>query len=87
MANELYLWQMRDAATGGHKFGLTTSDKIAFYGGTPVARQSLPDAVETTLSVSTTSNIWGFSTSTQADALVTGVNSLRTILSNLGIAA
>jgi len=70
----------------GMSFGLTSSEKVCFYGGTPAVRPSLPSAVATTVAVSTTSNIWGFSTSTQANDLVTGVNTLRSILSTLGLA-
>ena len=87
MANELYLWQMKAPSVDGHVFGRTTSDKIAFYGGTPATRPSAPTAVATTVAISTTSAKWGYSTSTQANAIVTAVNTLIGIVTSLGLAA
>lgn len=87
MANEYFLHQMMDPVTGGHRIGRTTSDKIAFFGGTPTTRQTAPTAVATTVAISTTTTKWGFSTSTQANAIVTAVNSLIGIVTTLGLAA
>lgn len=65
-----------------------TSNKLAFYGGTPMAKSTLTaTAVVTTVAVSTTSNIWGFSTSTQANAIVSLVNELRALIVALGLSA
>lgn len=44
-------------------------------------------AVETTEAVSTTSAIWGFSTSTQANAIVSLVNEIRAELVALNLVA
>ena len=72
----------------GASFGLTSSEKIIFYGATPAARTAFTAAaVVTTVAVSTTSNIWGFSTSTQANAIVTLVNEIRAALVTLGLKA
>lgn len=69
-------------------FGKDSSRKIAFYGGTAQTRTSLSNAaVATTAAVSTTSNIWGFSTSTQANAIVALVNELRSELVAIGLLA
>lgn len=90
MANELYQWQMDRTAgvtNGGHVFGESASALIAFYGGTPAARPSAPTAVATTVSISTTTTKWGYSTSTQANAIVTAVNTLIGIVTSLGLAA
>ncbi len=87
MANETYLWQMTGPGVDGHVFGRTTSDKIAFYGATPASRPSAPTAVATTVALSTTSLKWGYSTSTQANAIVTAVNTLIGIVTSLGLAA
>lgn len=88
MANELYLWQMNDGkVSDGHCFGRETSAKIAFFGGTPTTRPSAPTAVATTVAISTTTTKWGYSTSTQANALVTAVNTLIGIVTSLGLAA
>ena len=72
----------------GMCLGLTSSEKLAFYGGTPAARTAFTAAaVVTTAAVSTTSKIVGFSTSTQANALVTLVNEIRAALVTLGLKA
>lgn len=70
----------------GTSLGNATTDKVSLYGVTPITQRgnSSQAAVETTLAVSTTSSIWGFSTSTQANALVTLVNELRAALVALG---
>lgn len=72
----------------GTVLGLTSSEAIGFYGATPAARTAFSNsAVVTTLAVSTTSNIWGFSTSTQANAIVSMVNEIRAALVTLGLKA
>lgn len=87
MGGEYFLHQLKDEADTGFVFGKTSSDKIAFYGGTPASRPSAPTAVETTVAISTTTTKWGYSTSTQANALVTAVNTLIGIVTSLGMAA
>lgn len=73
-------------AANGASLGNATTDTVSLYGVTPVAQRTnaAQAAVVTTNAVSTTSNIWGFSTSTQANSLVSLVNELRTALVNLG---
>lgn len=72
----------------GTVFGQDSSEKIAFYGATPVVQQSLTvTTVETTVSVSTTSAIWGFSTSTQANQIIVAVDEILKALANLGLGA
>ena len=67
--------------------GLSTSDTIGFYGVAPVAQRSgsAQTAVTTTAATSTTP--YGFSTVTQATALITLVNELRAALVAVGIIA
>ncbi len=71
----------------GVTLGADTSARVSLYGVTPVAQRAGASqaAVVTTLAVSTTSNIWGFSTSTQANAVVTLVNEMRAALVALGL--
>lgn len=71
----------------GLRIGQSSTDKLGFYGlTTPIVQPTgTSAAAATTLAVSTTSNIWGFSTSTQANAIVTLVNDLRTKLVALGL--
>lgn len=91
MGGEYFLHQLKDEADTGFVFGKTSSDKIAFYGGTPASRPSAPTAVDTTAARSTNSTIstatWGYAGSTQANAIVTAVNTLIGIVTSLGIAA
>ena len=73
----------------GTVLGQTSSEKIAFFGATPVVQQSLTATTlsDTSVSVSTTSAIWGFSTSTQANEIITGVKELMELIANLGLGA
>ena len=87
MGGEYFLHQLINEANTGFVFGKTSSDKISFYGGTPASRPSAPTAVATTVAISTTSAKWGYSTSTQANAIVTAVNTLIGIVTSLGLAA
>lgn len=75
----------------GTVLGQTASEKIAFYGGTPQVQGTLTAAaVDTTVAISTTTGAvtsWGFSTSTQANAIVSLVNELRAELVSIGLLA
>lgn len=75
------------ATSTGTQIGTATSQKLAFYSTTPIVQRSgaAQAAVTTTPAVSTTSNIWGFSTSTQADAIVALTNEIRAALVALGL--
>lgn len=73
-------------APDGMCVGLTSSEKLAFYGSTPVARQSLTvTTVATTVSISTTSAKWGFSTSTQANQIIVAVKELLELVATVGL--
>ncbi len=76
-----------DGNPDGVSLGAGTTALVSLYGVTPVAQRASASqaAVETTLAVSTTSNIWGFSTSTQANAVVTLVNEMRAALVAVGL--
>ena len=88
MGGEYFLHQLKDEANTGLVFGKTSSDKISFYGGTPASRPSAPTAVATTVAVSSVStSTWAYNTSTQANAIVTAVNTLIGIVTSLGLAA
>lgn len=64
----------------GTSMGLSTTEKISFYGVTPIVQRSgaAQAAVSTTASTATTP--YGYATTTQADAIVTLVNELRAAL-------
>jgi hypothetical protein len=73
-------------APDGMCLGLATSEKLSFYGTTPAARQSLTvTTVATTVSVSTTSAIWGFSTSSQANQIIVAVDEILKLLATVGL--
>jgi hypothetical protein len=80
MAAEQVTYNCPDGAT----MGKSTTEKISFYGVTPVVQASAVTAVTTTASTTTTP--YGY-TSTQADAIVTAVNAIITALKNVGITA
>lgn len=67
--------------------GLSTTDKISFYGVTPVAQRSGAAQAAVTTTASTSTSPVGFSTNTQADAIVTLVNELRAALVAVGMIA
>ena len=73
----------------GTILGQDSTDKIAFYGGTPADRPAVASAVTlaTTVAVSASTGTakWGYSTSTQANAVVTAVNGIVTDLEELGL--
>lgn len=69
------------------QFGGTNTATMGFYGATPAAQPTSSNeaAAATTAAVSVSATQWGFSTSTQANAIVTLVNQLRADLVTLGI--
>jgi ABC-type sulfate transport system permease subunit len=58
--------QLSDANPDGTLLGQSSTDKIGFYGATPVVKTSITDYTTTTLSISTSHYGYG---STQANAL------------------
>ena len=77
--------KIHDGSPDGALIGGTSSEKIGFYGASPVTRQSVSAYTTTTAAVSTSTN-WGYTTSTQADAINTQVVALTAALRNLGLA-
>ena len=79
-----------DRGADGLIIGYDSSQPLCFYGGTPATRQTAPTAAATTVAVSTTTGAitsWGYAGSTQANAIPTAVNSIITVLTNLGLVA
>jgi hypothetical protein len=70
--------------SGGYSTGQSTTDLVTFYGGTPIVQPAATaqSAVATTAitTVVTTASVqssgFGYTTSTQAEAIVAAVNSL-----------
>lgn len=65
--------------------GTASTDLVSFYGGTATTRPAAVTTVTTTAATTTTP--WGYTASTQADAIVTAVNALISRLSTLGLTA
>jgi hypothetical protein len=77
--------QLSDGDTDGTVLGQSSTDKLGFYGATvPVVRPSVSAYTTTTAAISTSTN-WGYSTSTQADAINTQVVAITAALRNLGM--
>lgn len=70
--------------TDGVCVGYATTDKVAFFGNTPVVQQTGSAAVITSSATSATL-AFGFASAAQADAIVSLVNAMRTALVNFGL--
>ncbi len=68
----------------GHQSGSATS-LLAVYGATPVAQRSGAAGAAVATTAATTTSPYGFSTLTQANAVVTLVNEIRAALVAYGI--
>lgn len=84
MAQPTEYEQVTYNAPDGAQFGKAATEKIAFYGSTPVVRPSVSTAISTTASVST-SGVYGFATSTEAMQVVNAVSTLTKALTDLGL--
>lgn len=70
----------------GVTIGSAATEKVSFYGETPVVQAAAVTAVTTTGATSTT-NAYGFSTAAQADAIVASLNAVIAALAGIGITA
>jgi len=68
----------------GALIGNSATEKIGFYGTTPVVQAAAVTSVTTTGATSTT-NAYGFTTAAQADAIVASLNAIQVALTNIGI--
>lgn len=77
--------------TGSAQIGDGAADVVGLYGATPVVQRATAGShtiIATTVSVSTNLlalTSWGFSTSTQANALISAVAEIQATLVALGI--
>jgi len=85
-----------DGNPDGTSLGSSATEKISFYGVTPVIQPTSASqaavATSTITTAATSTTPWGFATSTQADAVAaqvvllrTGFNQLRSDLVDLGL--
>jgi hypothetical protein len=82
--------QLSDGNPGGTGLGQSSTDLISFYGVTPVVQRTttLGTTVATTVAVSTTTGAvtsWGFATSTQANNVISLLNSVYSALTSAGL--
>ena len=77
--------QISDGSPDGASLGQSTTDKISFYGATPIAQRTSANQATVTTTAATTTTPWGYSTSTQANAIVTLVNELQASLVAIGM--
>lgn len=77
--------QLSDQNSQGTVLGASTTDLIGFYNVTPIAQRTNASQAAVTTTASTTTSPAGYTTTTQANAIVTLVNELRTSLVNLGL--
>lgn len=75
-----------DGAPDGTILGQLSTSKIGLWGAVPQAQPSAVTTVTTTAAVSHSSN-WGYSTSVQADAIITAVNTLISRIQTVGLTA
>jgi hypothetical protein len=77
--------QLSNKNDDGAILGQSSSDLIGFYGlSAGVARPSVSAYTTTTASVSTSTN-WGYTTSTQADAINTQIVAITAALRTMGL--
>jgi hypothetical protein len=78
--------QLSDGNPGGSGLGQSSTDKISFYGVTPIAQRS-GASQGTFTSTTTQSTGWGFLSSTAADAAIALILEMRLVLVNSGLMA
>jgi UDP-N-acetyl-D-mannosaminuronic acid transferase (WecB/TagA/CpsF family) len=83
--NPTYQYLDNNIAADGTILGQTTASKVGFYGKTPVIQPTSASQAAAASTASTSTNPFGFTTSTQANAVVTLVNQLRSELVTLGL--
>lgn len=69
--------QLSDGSTDGVRLGQSSTDLVAFYGGTPVVKQTVTGTVTTTAPVLGATAAYGFSTTAQFNAVVSAVAAMQ----------
>jgi hypothetical protein len=73
------------ASPDGYRVGQASTEYVSFFGATPIVQPSGAGQAAVGTAASTATSPYGFATSTQADAIVTLVNQLRSDLVSLGL--
>ena len=74
-----------DGNPDGVSFGTATTEKISFYGVTPIVQRVGAAQAAVTTTGSTSTSPFGFSAAAQGDAIVALVNELRATLIAFGL--
>jgi uncharacterized membrane protein len=74
-----------DGNPDGHVLGQNATTLIGFWGATATAQPASTAAVSATAIASNGSTIWGFSTSTQGDALIALVRAMHANMISVGL--
>lgn len=87
MAQPLEYEQLSYNAPDGAQFGRASSEPIAFYGATPVARGSnpTPGAASTYGTTTNTTAVFGFDSAAAVTSLIYQVSTITVCLRNLGL--
>lgn len=79
--------ELSDGNTAGTRLGQSATDLVSMHGAAPSAQRSGASQAAVTTTASTSTTPVGYSTTTQADALVTLVNEMRAALVAKGFIA
>ena len=71
----------------GMYIGNTATSLVGFYGATPITQPQNTLLASVVTTNATTTTPWGFTTSTQANSVVSQLNIISTALQNLGLIA
>lgn len=78
--------ELGDNGADGTRLGKSaTTSKVAFFGATPVVQPTNAAQAAVTTTASTTTTPYGYTTSAQAEGIVTLLNRIRLDLVNLGL--
>lgn len=77
--------EITDGNDDGSRMGQSTSDKIAFFGDTPIVQPTGAAAATAPASTAAGSLGFGFSTSQEVTELRATVNTMAGVLQNLGL--
>jgi len=69
--------QLSDGNDDGQVLGQSSTDKVAFYGGTPVVKQTVTNTITLTQPVLGATAAYGFATTDQFNGVMAAVAALR----------
>lgn len=86
ITNQSLINELDDGGSAGTRLGRSATESlVAFYGKTPVVQPTATAQSAVATTASTTTTPYGYTTSAQAEGIVTLLNRIRTDLVNLGL--